>query len=228
MKVTHHASGSLSNAFEIDNIQIDAGVKIDSNADLLLITHAHIDHIRHITHSLGSVRHFYTSPMVLQSIYEKMAKWAESKRNKTHELILEKLIDEETLKETYDCQAFELNHDVPCVGYHIGSYVHISDTGEFDIPDSIRKQSFYTIESNYDETELELSGRPLELIDRIKATHLSNEEAIALAINLYAKEVMFVHLSDETNSHDLAKITHDMIAPNIKKHYPKGREDYDC
>jgi ribonuclease BN (tRNA processing enzyme) len=228
MKVIHHASGSSGNAFHIDRIQIDSGVKTEEETDLLLITHAHIDHIRYITDSLGATTHFYTTPMILQSIYDKIAKWAVKKQNTTQELILEKLIDEETLQETYDCQAFELNHDVPCVGYRIKDYVHISDTGAFNIPDSIRNQRFYTIESNYDETELELSGRPLELIDRIKATHLSNEQAIALAQELNAKEVMFVHLSDETNSHDLAQITHEIEAPKIKKHYPKGKEDYDC
>jgi len=227
MKVIHHASGSSGNAYHIDRIQIDSGVKVDEETDLLLITHAHIDHIRHITHSLGATRHFYTTPMILQCIYDKMARWPDKKRNTTHDFILEKLIGEETLQETYDCQAFELNHDVPCVGYQIKDYVHISDTGSFDIPASIRNQRFYTIESNYDETELELSGRPLELIERIKATHLSNEQAIELAQELNAKEVMFVHLSDETNSHDLAQITHEMEAPHIKKHYPKGKENYD-
>jgi ribonuclease BN (tRNA processing enzyme) len=164
--------------------------------------------------------------MVLQSIYDKTVKWAEKKQIELHEQITDKLIDKEALKE-YDIEWFNLTHDVPCVGYRIKDYVHISDTGAFNIPDSIRNQRFYTIESNYDETELELSGRPLELIDRIKATHLSNEQAIALAQELNAKEVMFVHLSDETNSHDLAQITHDLIAPKIIKHYPKGREDYD-
>ena len=226
MKVIHYASGSSGNTIQVDNVLIDCGVKIDGDYELLLITHAHIDHIRHITHSLGSTTHFYAPPMVLQSIYDKTVKWAEKKQIELHEQITDKLIDKEALKE-YDIEWFNLTHDVPCVGYRIKDYVHITDTGAFDIPESIRKQSFYTIESNYDETELELSGRPLELIDRIKATHLSNEQAIALAQELNAKEVMFVHLSDETNSHDLAQITHDLIAPKIIKHYPKGREDYD-
>lgn len=226
MKVTHYASGSSGNAIQVDNVLIDCGVKVDGEYDLLLITHAHIDHIRHITHSLGSTKHFYAPPMILQSIYDKTSKWAENKQITLHEQIAEKLIDEEQLKE-YDIEWFNLTHDVPCVGYRIKDYVHITDTGSFEIPEFIRNQRFYTIESNYDETELEMSGRPLELIERIKDTHLSNEQSIELAMELNAKEVMFVHLSDETNSHDLARITHEIEAPELKKYYPKGRENYD-
>ncbi len=226
MKIIHHASGSSGNAIQVDDILIDSGVKTDGEYELLLITHAHIDHIRHITHSLGSSRHFYAPPMVLQSIYDKTAKWAEKKKITLYGQIIDKRIDEEQLKE-YDVEWFDLTHDVPCVGYRIKDYVHITDTGSFEIPAFIRNQRFYTIESNYDETELEMSGRPLELIERIKDTHLSNEQSIELAMELNAKEVMFVHLSDETNSHDLASITHAIEAPQIKKHYPKGREEYD-
>lgn len=222
MKITHYASGSKGNAIQVDNVLIDAGLKVDSDAEWLVITHAHIDHIRHITYHIERVKHFYAPSDVLQSIYEKTVKWSNKRQNILYDQINEKLT--ELPKWMKD---FKLNHDIPCVGYQINDYVHITDTGEFDIPDFIRNKAFYTIESNYDDTELDLSGRPLELIERIRRTHLSNEQAIQLAVELGANDVMFVHLSDETNSPALAEVTHNLLAPNIVKKYPFREVIYD-
>lgn len=219
MVVKHHASGSSGNAIQVDDVLIDAGVKVHDHYKLVLLTHAHIDHIRHLVHALEIAEGFYTTRPILKSLGSKVVKWSERKYNILWRLINEKLIE----KPDY-IEAFELNHDIPCVGYKVNDYVHITDTGAFEIPDSIRNQRFYTIESNYDDVELDLSGRPIELIERIKATHMSNEQAIALAEQLGAKEVMFVHLSQETNSPDLAQLTHDIINPDIKKHYPTKPE----
>mgnify|MGYP000249800089 CR=1 FL=1 len=223
MTIKHYGSGSKGNAIQVDNVLIDAGLKVNADAEWLVITHAHIDHIRHITHHIQRVKHFYAPSDVLQSIMLKTQKWSNKRQNTLYEQIDKKFTDLPDWIKT-----FPLNHDVPCVGYKINDYVHITDTGEFEIPDFIRNQRFYTIESNYDDVELDLSGRPLELIDRIRETHLSNEEAIALAINLNAKDIMFVHLSDETNSPLLAKTTHDLIAPNNVKKYPQGEEIYNA
>ncbi len=220
MKITHHASGSSGNAIQVDDVLIDAGVKVDGEFELLLITHAHIDHIRHITDLIQRSRHFYTPQAVLWSIYEKTLKWSKKRKRTLYREIADKLLDDG------EVETFKLNHDVPCYGYVIGEYVHITDTGQFDVSQVPKGKTFYTIESNYDEVELDLSGRPLDLIDRIKDTHLSNEQSIQLAHELDANEVMFVHLSDETNSPQLAQITHDLLAPQIKKHYPQGEENY--
>lgn len=220
MKIIHHASGSSGNAVQVDDTLIDAGVKIDGEFDLLLITHAHIDHIRHITDLIQRSQHFYTPHAVLWSIYEKTLKWSNKRKRLLYREIADKLLDDDKV------QSFQLNHDVPCVGYVLGDYVHITDTGEFDVSQVPKGKKFYTIESNYDEVELDLSGRPLDLIDRIKLTHLSNEQSIQLAHELDANEVLFVHLSDDTNSPQLAKVTHDILAPQIIKHYPKGEEVY--
>lgn len=220
MKIIHHASGSSGNAIQVDRTLIDAGVKVDGEFDLLLITHAHIDHIRHITDLIQRSRHFYTPQAVLWSIYEKTLKWSKKRKNILYREIADKLLDDG------EVEYFELKHDIPCVGYVIGDYVHITDTGVFDISRVPKGKKFYTIESNYDDVELDLSGRPLELIDRIRQTHMSNEQAIQLAYDLEANEVMFVHLSDETNSESLAKVTHNLLAPQIIKHYPKGENIY--
>ena len=222
MTITHYGSGSKGNAIQVDNVLIDAGLKVDSDAEWLVITHAHIDHIRHITHHIERVKHFYASSDVLQSIYNKTVKWSNKRQNTLYDNIESKLTELPTW-----IKDFELNHDIPCVGYMINDYVHITDTGKFEIPDFIRHKGFYTIESNYDDVELDLSGRPLELIERIRKTHLSNEQAIQLAVELGANQVMFVHLSDETNSPQLAEITHTLFAPNTLKKYPFGEEIYD-
>ena len=217
MVITHHTSGSSGNAIQVDNVLIDAGIKVNAHYDLVLLTHAHIDHIKELPYALTNAKHFYTTPEVLKSLEEKVVKWTKNKYNVLWEQINDKLIDRPDYIEV-----FKLNHDIPCVGYMINDYVHITDTGTFEIPQNIIGKRFYTIESNYDLIELETSQRPLELIERIKQTHLSNEESIALAETLKAKEVMFVHLSDQTNSPQLAQITHDLINDTIVKHYPTG------
>lgn len=221
MKIVHHASGSSGNAVSVDDILIDAGVKTDKNYKLLLLTHAHIDHIRYLRATLERVEGFYTTPQVLDSLEGKVVKKSERQYNIIRGIIDEKLIEKPDYIETFD-----LVHDIPCVGFKIKDYVHITDTGVFDPPDFIYNQRFYTIESNYDPVELELSGRPLELIERIKETHMSNEEAIAFATQLKAPEVMFVHLSDQTNSPQLAKVSHDLVNPDIKTHYPTDYETF--
>jgi len=219
MKIIHHASGSSGNAIQVDNVLIDAGVKTDEHYDTLLITHSHIDHIKHLKHALEHCKRFYTTDRVLTSLKDKMQRWGEKNRNAAIELIEKKFAKPDYI------ETFELTHDVPCVGYVIkDEYVHITDTGLFDIPESIKNKAFYTIESNYDPEELMASDRAIELIDRIKATHLSNKQSANLAKELGATEVMFVHLSSETNHPDLAKAEHELIAPEIKKHYPYEKE----
>lgn len=220
MKITHYASGSTANAIQVDNILIDAGIKVDAEFDTLLITHAHIDHIKYLIDALLTCERFYTPERVLTSIKEKMQRWSKNKRNKALALIEEKYQKPENVK------AFDLRHDVPCVGYLINDqYVHMSDTGVIDAPDLLKNKPFLTIESNYDLTELETSGRPLELIERIKDTHMSNEESMKLAKELNPEHVMFVHLSTETNHPDLAKATHDLIEHSFKTYYPAGETE---
>ena len=221
MEVKHYAAGSSGNAIQVDNILIDAGVKVNAEFDTLLITHSHIDHIKHFKHALERCETFYTTKDVLTSIKDKMQRWGKKARETTESLIQQKY------KKPENVETFELKHDVPCTGYIINNeYVHITDTGVFEIPEEIKNKKFYTIESNYDEEELLTSERPLELIERIKQTHMSNKESINLAKELGATEVMFVHLSNETNHPDLAKVEHDIIEPGITKHYPQGEKIY--
>lgn len=216
MKITYYASGSTANAIQVDDILIDAGIKVDTEFDTLLITHAHIDHIRHLKHALERCVSFYTTDRVLTSIKEKMQKWGEKSRNETFTLI------EEKYQKPENVESFDLRHDIPCVGFVINNeYVHMSDTGVTDPPDWIKNKTFLTIESNYDLYELETSGRPLDLITRIQETHMSNEEAMNLAKTLNPKHTMFVHLSKETNHPDLAKATHDLIAHDFETYYPQ-------
>lgn len=216
MKITHYASGSTANAIQVDDILIDAGVKIESNFKTVLVTHAHIDHIRHLKHALERCETFYTTDRVLTSIKEKMQQWGEKRKNETLELI------EKKYRKPKNVESFELKHDLPCIGYLINNeYVHMSDTGVIKPPDFTNNKTFLTIDSNYDLYELETSGRPLDLITRIQETHMSNEEAMNLAKTLNPKHTMFVHLSKETNHPDLAKATHDLIAHDFETYYPQ-------
>lgn len=220
MIVTHYASGSQANAVKLDEILIDAGVKIDEDFDTLLITHAHIDHIRHLKHALERCVTFYTPERVLTSIKEKMERWSNKARNETLALM------EAKYQKPNNVESFDLKHDVPCVGYVINEeYVHMTDTGVIAPPQNLKNKTFLTIESNYDLYELETSGRPLDLISRIQETHMSNEEAMKMAVTLNPKHTMFVHLSKETNHPDLAKATHDLIEHGFKTYYPSDETE---
>ena len=220
MRITHYASGSAANAIQVDNVLIDAGVKVDAKFDTLLITHAHIDHIRHLKHALERCVTFYTPERVLTSIKEKMQKWGNKSRNEALALMEEKYQEPERIV------AFDLKHDIPCVGYLVhGEYVHMSDTGVIDVPDFIKNKTFLTIESNYDYYELLTSGRSQELIERIQKTHMSNEQALNLAKQINPQAAMFVHLSTETNSPDLAKAAHSLIKHEFETYYPEAEEE---
>lgn len=211
MTITHHASGSSGNAIQIDNTLIDCGIVLPY-ADMdyhLLITHAHIDHIKHIEEALTHCTSFYAPTHVIESVEDRVSRWKQGAN--IVNLMVEKYREN-------GAKWFNVKHDIPCVGYDLGDYVHVTDTAWVDnVPVGRR---FYTIESNYDRHELMLTNRTDYIKQRIIATHLSNEEAIRLAMKVGAKEVMFVHLSQEANSAKLAQATHAMFA-SITAHYPK-------
>jgi len=210
MKLTLHASSSKGNVVQIDNTVIDAGINLEwqkINCERLLITHGHIDHIKYIKRALKHCRTFYAPDDVIDYLYERIGRWTDGDEILT-------LMDH---KYSYpsDIESIPLNHDVPCSGYVVGDYVHIVDTG-YPMNPIPRGKTLYGIESNYDSDELATSNRPDDLKIRIQKTHMSNTEACRLADELQAKHVIFMHLSDETNSPSLLKAEYSLEPRKFK------------
>ena len=209
MKLTLHASSSKGNVVQINNTFIDAGINLkwqDFACERLLITHGHIDHIKYIKKALKHCRTFYAPDDVMDDLYERIGKWSDG-----NEIIG---LMESKYQYPEDIEAIPLNHDVPCTGYIIGEYVHIVDTSvpKQPIP---KGKLLYGIESNYDTDELATSSRPEELKHRITQTHMSNQESLKLADDLEAQYVIFMHLSDETNSMSLLQAEYSMQKRNF-------------
>ena len=218
MKITHYGSGSHGNAYLVDKTLIDCGLQIDySEIDFntVLITHAHIDHIRYLWQVLQKAESWFAPEAVFDNILEKTKR--HPKKKQLHKMMYDKLKP--------SVPYFDLNHDVPCVGYDFGEYIHLGDTAYPNTSVIPKGKTLYTIESNYDTEMLEATDRPDFLIERIKETHLSNELAWELAQELQAKNVIYVHLSRESNSPKLARATH--LSLGSVGDYPIDKKVYD-
>ena len=118
---------------------------------------------------------------------------------------------------TFELTVFPLNHDKACVGFAINdyneTYVHIADNGSFwdkNLIEQLSDKEYYNIESNYD-VELTYFDEKRKTILKRRCLsskgHSSNIEAISLTLRLVGENtkcVMFNHLSEETNSEELA------------------------
>ncbi len=115
--------------------------------------------------------------------------------------------------------AFPLSHDATnALGYIIESddekLVYLTDTGYINrkIFKYLENADIYLFESNYDVEMLMNSKRPSFLIQRIFGDkgHLSNEQAgmyLAKLIGEKTREIMLIHLSQDTNTPELALYT---------------------
>lgn len=239
------ASGSGGNSTliitETKNILIDVGLsmkKIEQglmisegftleDIDLILITHAHGDHI----HSLLTIHNKYPHIKVLMhsSVYADVYEYFEKKR-KTVEFKDDSLmlVDGLLSGNVLDIDLFNVKHDKNCYGWtireHNGeSLVFIPDNGMLaykfkDIPQLQQPFDYYCIESNYDERLQYLDTKRDTLLKRRVLGaygHSSNIEAISKLIfmldvsqNTIVKGVMFTHLSKDCNSVELANEIH--------------------
>ena len=240
MNITILASGSKGNVAYIETTNkkliIDVGLSkkktnellnetnfIDLNdIDLILITHAHIDHVNGFIpiYNMYQDIKFITSEKIKGEMEEKL------KRKFLNDRFI--FIDGYSKGKDIDIFAFKLNHDVTCQGYMIvdkhtnESYVHIADNGKLfdkDTVEMLHNKTFYAIESNHDRT--------LQVLDKIRHVglkrrvlgyygHTNNVDAIELTFKLVGdntKSVVFTHLSEECNKPTLAKEIHEnMIA----------------
>lgn len=232
MKIIVLASGSKGNATYIETkntkILIDAGISylqlknrlamrggILTELDAILVTHNHIDHIKHLASiAMRTGATIYISDITYDTInyktsgslyYLKTALIKENCKYEIGDLIVAAML---------------LSHDVSsCFGYAIKekvegnvTYGYITDTGF--IPEQylslISKLQVISIEANHDVEMLKKSGRPWPLIQRIlsKQGHLSNAQCATYVKDFnyqYVKTIILSHLSEECNTEEIAK-----------------------
>lgn len=232
MRVCVLSSGSKGNStyVEIKNhkILIDIGTsslyiekslrQIDvepSSIDLVLITHAHIDHVKglKVFNKKYKPRVYITDKILKESNLERMDF---------------KIIDD--LKDIEDIKINEvpLSHDVSDIkGYVIedtdDSMVYITDTGYISEKNFklIKNKNIYVFESNHDVEKLMNNDKyPHHTKIRILSDkgHLSNVDSsyyLTKIIGDNTKYIILSHLSEQNNTEDLAIKT---LKNELKKH----------
>ncbi len=223
------SSGSSGNCyyFESDGLAflIDAGVggrtlkkrlaeygKSIENIRFILVTHNHIDHIRH----LGSIADRYSIPVYTSEIVHNslLSNICTVGRIIPHRRVLEKESTFELFGIKITC--FDVPHDSDeNLGYFIetgsSNITVVTDIGR--VTESLitycKKSRNVIIESNYDHNMLENGRYPVYLINRIKGGngHLSNEETAQAIKTFYHSElrnIFLCHLSLNNNTPELA------------------------
>ena len=214
MKIYVIESGSKGNATLLENngrfLLIDMGiswtslnnalVSLDKNiydVDALLLTHSHSDHTKGIQ---------YLPPMPIYCTKD------------TYDSSSVNLI---TPYESFNLEGVKItpvrtSHDAPnSVGFVFEcddeKLVYITDTGY--ISDKtlsyIKDADYYVMESNHNLKMLYKCNRPASLKERIASDlgHLSNEDAAMYMLEVigpHTKEIILAHISEESNTYDLA------------------------
>lgn len=225
MKISVLSSGSKGNCTYVETknhkILIDIGTSSlyveknlksigiePSSIDIVLITHAHIDHV-------GGLKVFCKKYNPLVYISNKI-------QNESN-LSISNVVDSEKIDINDDIiiKSITLSHDVTDVkGYVIeednSSVVYITDTGyinerEFE---NIINKNIYIFESNHDvEMLMNNTKYPHHTKIRILSDkgHLSNKDSayyLSKLIGKNTKQVILAHLSDQNNTEELALATH--------------------
>lgn len=219
MKVSVLSSGSKGNSTYVETtnhkILIDVGnsclyiekalrsIGVEpSEIDIVLITHAHIDHV-------GGLKVF--SKKYNPQIYISDKILSESK------LELNNVSSEEEVNINNEIVSFKLSHDVTDIrGYVIedntSSMVYITDTGYINekIFDKIKNKNLYVFESNHDvEKLMNNPNYPHHTKIRILSDkgHLSNKDSayyLSKLIGDKTKHIILAHLSEQNNTEELA------------------------
>lgn len=225
LKFTSLFSGSSGNSYllESDNsiILIDAGksgIKIEKelgklsinpkDIDAIILTHEHSDHFQSV--SILSKRH--NIPIFVSSKLRNVLSF-KTKDNLIFTFDSNKDFNIKDIK----ISPFTTSHDaIDPVGFTMEKedkkIAIATDTGIYNdnIINSLTNSNLAVIESNYEESLIEISKYPYYLKKRIKSNkgHLSNRQMQELLKILSEKDVnkfILGHLSKENNSPDLVK-----------------------
>ena len=224
MRVSVLSSGSKGNCTYIETnnhkILIDIGtsslyvertlnsIGVDpSDIDIILITHAHIDHV-------GGLRVFSKKYNPLVYISDKILKESNLK--------IENISNEQEVFIDSDIKirSIRLSHDVTDIrGYVIeesnSSMVYITDTGYISENnfEYIKNKNLYVFESNHDVEKLMNNPKyPHHTKIRILSDkgHLSNKDSayyLSKLIGDNTNHIILAHLSEQNNTEDLALST---------------------
>ena len=197
----------------------DYGLSL-SDADAILITHDHTDHIK----GAGLMSEEYQLPVcTTETVHEGMC------RNycMPHKVpvALRRFVQKDTTFDLGDFKItpFEVPHDSSdCVGYFIEAegvaFCIITDAGH--VTDAIRqfvaRANYLVLEANHDVDMLNMGPYPAHLKGRIKGEkgHLSNETGARLVAE-YAtpklRHLWLCHLSEENNHPELVRKTYEQV-----------------
>ena len=164
-------------------------------ADALLVTHNHSDHISQI--KLFQDHKKYGPEAIEEQEIQIVSPYEEFDVGSIH------------------VQVLPMSHDVSCVGYvlHAGDekLVYITDTGyiKAEVKPYIENADYYIFESNHDIELLMQTNRPVYVKQRIinDCGHLCNDESatiLAQIIGDKTKEIVLAHISQEGNTRALA------------------------
>ncbi len=229
MEFISFASGSSGNCYYFGSGEsgfiIDAGIspraikkrladlgKSTDTIKFILVTHSHIDHIRHLT---GLAKR-YSLPVFSSDQVHKSVLSAPfiGKDMISHKRVLEK--DVEYLINDFKITLFEVPHDAE---ENLAFFIEngetaitlMTDIGE--VTDKAlhfcRRSSSVVLESNYDTAMLINGSYPAYLKARIKGNygHLSNEDAAEAITKFYHEDlrnIFLCHLSINNNTPELA------------------------
>ena len=186
-----------------------------------VITHLHADHVREPT--LRRMRSERVPVYVHERAFPILQARHIAAREMADEGSLRSFGDEGIEAEGFEIESFPVSHDAPggCRGYAFRAkgddgdkiIAYATDVAYADdaLVERFIDADAFVLESNHDVEMLENSGRPRELIDRIRNTgHLSNDESAEAFGKILdgsrrpPKLAMLAHLSDECNIPELA------------------------
>lgn len=223
MKIKTLASGSKGNASIVlcgkINLLIDIGIsylnlkrkleEIDlsiEDFDALLITHAHVDHIKGLS---SLTKHSNIKLYFPEGMYNEL-------KDKIYSDNIEFIQDKFEIGEV-EIELIHTSHDAASsVGYIIAyqgkSLVYVTDTGYINRKylAKMKEKNLYLIESNHDEKMLMEGPYPYYLKQRVISDrgHLSNKTTAKYLEDLVGentKHIILAHLSEKNNTEELAK-----------------------
>ncbi len=234
------ASGSSGNCYYLANehtsILIDAGIGVRTikkqlkefglsleSISAVLVTHDHIDHVKAVGHlgEKGKIP-IYTTRQIHSGIEHN---YCISKKLETSARYIEP--EQPFAIGDFNITAFDVPHDshgnvgylIECEGKKL---CLVTDAGHITeaISTHLCQADYLVLETNYDETMLQMGPYPAYLKERILSPtgHLSNREAAEFLMNNYTpkwKYIWLCHLSKDNNHPDLAYKTIEMYLNQI-------------